>query len=51
VTVDLSLTGPAPERILVRYPGAKHARADGSRCEIQADVIATGNWSRLEIDF
>jgi hypothetical protein len=51
VTVDLSLIGPAPERILVRYPGAKHARADGSRCEIQTDVIATGNWSRLEIDF
>ncbi len=51
VTVDLSVTGPAPERIVVRYPGAKHARADGSRCQIQADVIATGNWSRLEIDF
>ena len=50
-TVDLSLTGPAPERILVRYPGAKHARADGSPCDIQADVITAGNWSRLEIDF
>src|SRR5271154_5142264 len=50
-TVDLSLTGPAPERILVRYPGAKHARADGSPCDIRADVITTGNWSRLEIDF
>ena len=50
-TVDLSLTGPAPEQILVRYPGAKHARADGSPCDIHADVITTGNWSRLEIDF
>ena len=50
-TVDLSLTGPGPERILVRYPGAKSARADGRPCEIEADVIATGNWSRLEIDF
>ncbi|MGA8584240.1 MAG: discoidin domain-containing protein [Roseiarcus sp.] len=50
-TVDLSLTGPGPERILVRYPGAKHARADGSPCDIHADVITTGNWSRLEIDF
>jgi hypothetical protein len=51
VTVDLSLTGPAPERILVRYPGAKHARADGSPCDIRADIIRTGTWSRLEIDF
>jgi hypothetical protein len=51
VMVDLSLTGPAPERILVRYPGAKLARADGSRCDIQGDVITTGIWRRLEIDF
>jgi hypothetical protein len=50
-TVDLSLTGPAPVRILVRYPGAKHARADGSPCDIHADVITTKVWSRLEIDF
>jgi hypothetical protein len=51
VTVDLSLAGPAPERILVRYPGAKLARADGSPCDVQADVISAPNWSRLEIDF
>jgi hypothetical protein len=51
VTVDLSLTGPAPERIRVRYPGAKLARADGSPCHIQADVISAPSWSRLEIDF
>ena len=51
VTVDLSLTGPTPERILVRYPGAKLARADGSPCDIQADAISASNWSRLEIDF
>ena len=51
VTVDLSLTGPAPERIRVRYPGAKLARADGSPCDIQADVILAPSWSRLEIDF
>ena len=50
-TVDLSLAGPAPERILVHYPGAKHARADGSLCDIRADVITTKNWSQLEIDF
>jgi hypothetical protein len=51
VTVDLSLTGPTPERILVRYPGAKLARADANSCDIQADVISAPNWSRLEIDF
>jgi hypothetical protein len=51
VVVDLSLTGPAPERILVRYSGAKLARADGRPCDIQADVISAPNWSRLEIDF
>jgi hypothetical protein len=50
-TVDLTLTGPAPERILIRYPGAKHARADGSPCDIHADVITTKIWRRLEIDF
>jgi hypothetical protein len=49
--IDLSLAGPAPERIVVRYPGVKSARADGSPCEIKADLIMTGNWSRLEIDF
>jgi hypothetical protein len=49
--VDLSLTGPAPERILVCYPGAKLARADGNACDIQAGVISALNWSRLEIDF
>jgi F5/8 type C domain len=50
-TIDLSVAGPAPERILVRYPGAKHAWADGSRCDIRGDVITSKNWSRLEIDF
>ena len=51
VSVDLSLTGPAPERILVCYPGARLARADGRPCDIQADVISAPNWSRLEIHF
>jgi hypothetical protein len=50
-TVELSLAGPAPERILVCYPSAKHAWADGRACDIDADVITAKNWSRLEIDF
>ena len=50
-TVDLALTGPAPERITLRYPGAKRARADGKPCDIQGDVILAPNLSRLVVDF
>ena len=50
-TIDLSLTGPAPKRITLRYPGAKRARADGKRCDIDGDVIAAPNMKRLVIDF
>jgi hypothetical protein len=50
-TVDLALSGPAPERITFRYPGAKQARADGRPCDIQGDVILAPNLSRLVVDF
>jgi hypothetical protein len=50
-TVDLALSGPAPERITLRYPGAKRARADGKPCDIQGDVILAPNLSRLVVDF
>ena len=50
-TVDLTLTGPAPERITFRYPGAKQARADGRPCDIHGDVISAPNLNRLVIDF
>ena len=50
-TVDLALSGPAPERITLRYPGAKQARADGEPCDIQGDVILAPNLSRLVVDF
>ena len=48
---NLALTGPAPERITFRYPGAKQARADGRPCEIHGDVISAPNLNRLVIDF
>lgn len=51
VTVDMTLTGPAPERITFRYPGVKQARADGKRCEIENDVISASTLNRLVIDF
>ena len=50
ITVDLSLTGPAPKRIAVRCPGAVRARADGASCAIEGDIVAAGNFSRLAID-
>ena len=45
-TVDLVLTGPAPDKITLRYPGAKRARADGRRCDIQGEVISASNMKR-----
>jgi len=51
VTVDLTLTGPAPERIIFRYPGAKRAVADGMPCDIDGDVVNAPNLNRLVIDF
>ena len=50
-TIDLTLSGPAPERIAIRYPGAKRARTDGNQCEVRGDVIAVRSLKRLVIDF
>jgi len=50
-TVDLELTGPAPERITFRYPGAKKARADGRLCDICDDVVSAPIFERLVVDF
>ena len=50
-TVELALTGAAPDRITFRYPGAKRAHADGKPCEIHRDVISAPNLNRLVIDF
>ena len=49
--IELALSGPAPDRIAVRYPGAKQARADGRPCDIHGDVISAPNLNRLEIDY
>ena len=51
-TVELTLSdGPAPERITLRYPGAKQALADGQPRMIEGDVITAPVWRRLEIGF
>jgi hypothetical protein len=51
VRVDLALTGPVPDKVTFRYPGARQAHADGQRCAISGDVIAAPNFDRLVIDF
>ena len=49
-TVELTLAGPAPDTITVRYPGAKRAHADGRPCDIKADVITAPHLRRLVIE-
>lgn len=49
-TVELALTGPAPERITLRFPGVKRAQADGEPCQVEGDLIIAPNWRRLVID-
>jgi hypothetical protein len=49
--VELTLTGPAPTRIMCRYPGAKRAFADGKACVIEGEVITAPNLHTLVIAF
>ncbi|WP_026609499.1 discoidin domain-containing protein [Methylocaldum szegediense] len=50
VTVDLRITGTTPERIVLRYPGARRAQADGNPCDIDGDVVMAPNFNRLVIE-
>ncbi|MEK4032361.1 discoidin domain-containing protein [Methylocystis sp. IM3] len=50
-TVEMTLTGPAPERITFRYPGAKRVEVDGRPCAIENDVISASSLDRLLINF
>lgn len=49
--VEMTLTGPAPERITFRYPRVKQAQVDGKPCAIHNDVISASSMNRLLIDF
>jgi hypothetical protein len=49
--VELTLTGSQPERITLRFPGAKRAQADGKPCSVDGDIISSPNFRRLLIDF
>ena len=50
-TIELSLAGPMPEQVTLRYPRVKQAQADGRPCDIHGDVISAPNLNRLEIDY
>jgi hypothetical protein len=50
-SVELALAGPSPERVTVRFPGVKYARADGKSCAISGAIIVAPNFARLEIEF
>ena len=39
VTVTLSLSGPPPQQVVVRCPGAESALADGRPCEVAVDQV------------
>lgn len=50
--IELTISeGPPPQRVTLRYPGAKQALADGEPCLIEDDVIIAPVWRRLEIGF
>ena len=49
--VELSLGGPLPERIVVRFPGARRAWADGRPCAMDGEtILAPADLRRLVID-
>ena len=50
-TIELGLTGPAPERVTVRYPGAQRALADGAPCAIDDDIVSAPVFARMTIEF
>ncbi len=50
VTIELSLAGPMPDRVTVRYPGARRAEADGVACPIENEVVLAPRFNRLLIE-
>lgn len=50
-TIELALTGPPPDRVTIRYPGARRVLADGRPCNIDGDVISSACFHRLVIDY
>ncbi|ADC62013.1 discoidin domain-containing protein [Allochromatium vinosum] len=50
VSIELALSGPDPEQILVHCPGVRRAHADGIACECDGVFIRTGRFARLVIE-
>ena len=50
-TIELGLTGPSPERVTVRYPGARRALADGAPCTIDGHIVSAPFFKRMTIEF
>ena len=50
-TIELGLTGPSPERVTVRYPGARRALADGAPCMIDGHIVSAPFFKRMTIEF
>jgi hypothetical protein len=50
-TIELGLTGPSPERVTVRCPGAQRALADGAPCTIDGHIVSAPAFSRMTIEF
>jgi hypothetical protein len=50
-TIELGLTGPSPERVTARYPGAQRAFADGAPCAIDGDIVSAPPFSCMTIEF
>ena len=51
VTIELALSGPAPELIVVRYPGVRRASADGQSCDMIGDLVHAPSFRSMVIDF
>ena len=50
VTIELSLSRPAPGLIVVRYPGVRRASADGQSCAIIGDLVQSPPFRSMVID-
>jgi len=48
--VTLSLSGPLPDRITLRYPGVRRAMADGVPCVVEGELIFASYFEQLSIE-
>ena len=51
ISIELSLTGPRPNLVVIRHPGAKRAEADGQDSLIEGDLIRTPHFNHMVIEY